>query len=239
MNFYEGILGMPQVSKPPHLAERGGCWFETEDLKVHLGVEADFRPAAKAHPALIVDGLASLADSLTEAGFSVVNDEPLEGYERIYVSDPFGNRIELLEPHSAEPPVSPAVEPVAPRSVSTDAALAGLRFLGDRTPQTTEAEAADAFAVLAQYRDGGVYVGHWAGDSEWERHPVADEIVLVVDGDTTISYLVDEVENSAPLSSGDLVIVPRGTWHRFETPAAVKLLSVTPQPTEHSTQRPT
>jgi rifampin ADP-ribosylating transferase len=96
--FYEGVLGIPQVPKPPHLAVRGGCWFEQPGLKIHLGVEADFRPARKAHPALLVSGLGELVDRLLVAGVVVVSDEPLEGYDRVYVDDPFGNRIELMEP---------------------------------------------------------------------------------------------------------------------------------------------
>jgi catechol 2,3-dioxygenase-like lactoylglutathione lyase family enzyme len=96
--FYEGIFGIPEVAKPPHLAKRGGCWFERSGLKVHLGVEADFRPARKAHPAFLVEDLAGLSATLGEAGHQVRMDEPLEGYTRVYVSDPFGNRIELMEP---------------------------------------------------------------------------------------------------------------------------------------------
>ena len=98
--FYEGLLGVPHVPKPPHLAARGGCWFEQGDLKVHLGVDAQFRAATKAHPAFLVEDVRSLASSLLEAGHRVVDDEPLEGYDRVYVDDPFGNRIELLEPRS-------------------------------------------------------------------------------------------------------------------------------------------
>ena len=96
---HEGILGIPEVPKPAHLATRGGCWFERGSLKVHLGVEPDFRPARKAHPAFIVSDLPHLATLLRAAGHLVRDDEPLEGYSRIYVSDPFGNRIELLEPN--------------------------------------------------------------------------------------------------------------------------------------------
>ena len=93
--FYEGVLGFPWAPKPPHLAARGGCWFERADLKVHLGVDPEFRPATKAHPALIVDD-AAFARAAAGAD-RVVDDEPLEGYDRIYVHDPFGNRLELLE----------------------------------------------------------------------------------------------------------------------------------------------
>ena len=97
INFYEGLLGIDHVPKPAHLAVRGGCWFERGNVKVHLGVEQDFRPAKKAHPALLVTELSALVDVLICAGVSVVDDEPLEGYDRVYVHDPFGNRIELME----------------------------------------------------------------------------------------------------------------------------------------------
>ena len=97
--FYRGLLGITEVPKPPHLAARGGCWFERDKVKIHLGVEQDFRAAKKAHPALLVSDLASLVARLREAGADVVDDEPLEGYHRVYVHDPFGNRLELMEPH--------------------------------------------------------------------------------------------------------------------------------------------
>ncbi len=97
--FYAGLLGIPEVSKPPALARLGGCWFERGALKVHLGVEADFRPARKAHPAFIVAGLAELATALAQAGYPPrAAADPLEGCHRIFVADPFGNRIELIEP---------------------------------------------------------------------------------------------------------------------------------------------
>jgi catechol 2,3-dioxygenase-like lactoylglutathione lyase family enzyme len=96
--FYEGLLDIPMVPKPPHLAVRGGCWFERGDLKVHLGVDDDFRPATKTHPAFIVHGVRELARSIAVAGHRVADDEALEGYDRVYVDDPFGNRIELMEP---------------------------------------------------------------------------------------------------------------------------------------------
>ena len=95
--FYEGLLGVQRVPKPPHLEVRGGCWFESDTVKIHLGVEDPFRPARKAHPALMVDGLAALVERLQAAGVTVRDDEPLEGYHRVYVDDPFGNRLELME----------------------------------------------------------------------------------------------------------------------------------------------
>jgi catechol 2,3-dioxygenase-like lactoylglutathione lyase family enzyme len=98
--FYGDILGLPEAPKPEHLARRGGCWFEDEGLKIHLGVDADFRPARKAHPGLLVSDLHGLKVRLSDGGFTPKDDEPLEGYDRVYVDDPFGNRIELLEPLS-------------------------------------------------------------------------------------------------------------------------------------------
>jgi len=100
IDFYEGLLGIPHVPKPPHLAKRGGCWFEAGDLKVHLGVDADFTPARKAHPALLVADLPGLLEVLRAAQVPIRDDEPLEGFDRAYVDDPFGNRLELMEPRT-------------------------------------------------------------------------------------------------------------------------------------------
>ena len=96
--FYATLLGIPEVPKPAHLAVRGGCWFERGTVRVHLGVEADFRPARKAHPAFIVDDLEALIATLRAAGHVARAGEPLAGYRRVDVDDPFGNRIELMEP---------------------------------------------------------------------------------------------------------------------------------------------
>ena len=95
--FYSGLLGLPERTKPPALAARGGCWFEAPGVKVHLGVEADFRPAQKAHPALLVDDLPPLVKVLLGSDIPVVDDDPVDGRSRCYVSDPFGNRIELMQ----------------------------------------------------------------------------------------------------------------------------------------------
>jgi catechol 2,3-dioxygenase-like lactoylglutathione lyase family enzyme len=96
--FYADLLEIPEVAKPPHLAKRGGVWFESGAMKIHLGVESDFRPAKKAHPGLLVADLQSLIVRLAAAGIEIVEAEPLPGFEHVYVSDPFGNRIELLQP---------------------------------------------------------------------------------------------------------------------------------------------
>ena len=96
IEFYEGVLGLPHVPKPAHLVARGGCWFEDGDLKVHLGAEENFRPARKAHPALVVEGLDDLIERLASHGFVVRFAETPSGAPQVYVDDPFGNRIELV-----------------------------------------------------------------------------------------------------------------------------------------------
>jgi catechol 2,3-dioxygenase-like lactoylglutathione lyase family enzyme len=94
--FFEGLLGLPRVPKPPELATRGGCWFERGPARVHLGVEEDFRPARKAHPALVVSHLDELCRLLDRAGHPTRRAEDVPGKPQWYVDDPFGNRIELI-----------------------------------------------------------------------------------------------------------------------------------------------
>jgi putative hydrolase of HD superfamily len=93
--FYEGVLGVPRVPKPPHLAVRGGCWFERGALRIHLGVQDDFVPATKAHPAFAVLDLDRLEVTITSHGLPVRREDDPLGPDVLYVDDPFGNRIEL------------------------------------------------------------------------------------------------------------------------------------------------
>jgi len=95
--FYSGLLGIPEVKKPPVLAERGGAWFQDGDVKIHLGVDAEFCAAKKAHPAFLVADLEALVQRLRQAGVQMVDDDVLPGYDRVYVTDPFGNRLELMK----------------------------------------------------------------------------------------------------------------------------------------------
>jgi catechol 2,3-dioxygenase-like lactoylglutathione lyase family enzyme len=95
--FYAGLLGIPEVPKPAALAARGGVWFESDDVRIHLGVDPEFRAARKAHPAFLVHGIDALAQRLRAAGVEVVDDRLMPGYDRVYVTDPFGNRLELME----------------------------------------------------------------------------------------------------------------------------------------------
>jgi catechol 2,3-dioxygenase-like lactoylglutathione lyase family enzyme len=96
--FWGGVLGMDEVEKPPVLAARGGCWFRGGGLEVHLGVEQEFAPARKAHPGILVGDLLALATALTDAGVEVTWDPEFPGHDRFYATDPFGNRLEFLEP---------------------------------------------------------------------------------------------------------------------------------------------
>jgi len=95
--FFGTILGMVEITKPKELAARGGCWFRTGTFMVHLGVEKNFKPAMKAHPALCVENLQDMAETLPEAGYPVEWDRTIEDRQHFYSKDPFGNRIEFIQ----------------------------------------------------------------------------------------------------------------------------------------------
>jgi len=97
--FYGSLLGLTEIQKPANLAARGGVWFQCGQIQVHLSVETDFRPAKKAHPAFLVADLTQLTDKLSQAGYKIKYDqETIAGYDRAFTEDPFGNRIELMQP---------------------------------------------------------------------------------------------------------------------------------------------
>jgi catechol 2,3-dioxygenase-like lactoylglutathione lyase family enzyme len=98
--FWGGILGMVELEKPPTLAARGGCWFRGGGVEVHLGVEQEFAAARKAHPGILVSHLRELAQTLAAAGVEVTWDGEFPGHDRFYAADPFGNRLEFLEPQN-------------------------------------------------------------------------------------------------------------------------------------------
>jgi catechol 2,3-dioxygenase-like lactoylglutathione lyase family enzyme len=97
--FFVEVLGMAELPKPPVLAARGGAWFSSGGLELHLGVEDDFQPAKKAHPAILVDDIEDIVGRLTAAGQEATWDRDFPGFRRIYAADPFGNRLEFLEPN--------------------------------------------------------------------------------------------------------------------------------------------
>lgn len=94
--FYVGILGMMEVAKPAELAKRGGCWFQSGSVQIHLGVEDDFRPAKKAHPALRCGNYKELTTKLQRAGIETTLDTTIPGVMRCHIHDCFGNRLELI-----------------------------------------------------------------------------------------------------------------------------------------------
>lgn len=95
-----------------------------------------------------------------------------------------------------------------------------------------------AFAEVSPFRDGSIYVGHYSGSSEWERHPDGDELVMVLSGTTTVAILKNGMEEKVPLQEMELVVVPQGLWHRFERSEQLQVLTITPRPTDHSLERP-
>jgi catechol 2,3-dioxygenase-like lactoylglutathione lyase family enzyme len=96
-SFYRDLLGMREVPKPRELAARGGCWFESGTVKIHLGIERDFRPAKKAHPALNSNDYGGLIARLRAAGVEASEARDISGVRRCHIHDPFGNRIELID----------------------------------------------------------------------------------------------------------------------------------------------
>jgi len=117
--------------------------------------------------------------------------------------------------------------------VDLKAEFARLRTLEGRTPESSEADRAGAFARLAPYRDGALFSAKFSGVSAWERHPNGDEIVHIIDGATTLHLMTDEGKQSVVLTAGMLVVVPQNAWHQFEALDGVCVMTATPQPTEH------
>lgn len=115
--------------------------------------------------------------------------------------------------------------------------LEKLTMLRGRRPETTEAErkASGGFVNIAPFRDGHVFGVKFSGDAAWERHPNGDELVQIVEGATTLHVMSDSGLQSHVLKPGMLAIVPRNTWHRFEAPDGVALITATPMPTDHLT----
>jgi catechol 2,3-dioxygenase-like lactoylglutathione lyase family enzyme len=95
--FYGALLGMPELEKPEPLRSRGGCWFQCGTHQLHIGVEKDFHPAKKAHPAFAVADLDELRQALLAHGVKITDDSSLPGTRRFFAEDPWGNRLEFLE----------------------------------------------------------------------------------------------------------------------------------------------
>lgn len=117
------------------------------------------------------------------------------------------------------------------------AELDKLPMLRGRRPETTEAErkASGAFVTLSPFRDGNIFSAKFSGNAAWERHPNGDELVQIVEGVTTLHLMTEDGLQSHQLRAGMVAIVPQNTWHRFEAPNGVAIVTATPKPTEHLT----
>lgn len=120
------------------------------------------------------------------------------------------------------------------KAVDIESALSSLEIMEGRTPHSPEEEVNEAFATLAPFDSGGVFVGAFVGDSPWERHAAGDELVHIIKGTAQLIILSDGGEQTLTLGAGMVTVVPKGLWHRFHAPNGVTVLTATPQPTEHS-----
>ena len=119
------------------------------------------------------------------------------------------------------------------KTIDLNRDLAGLVKLEGRGAHTTEDEAQASFMSLGEFRDGGLFAASFSGSSGWERHLKGDEIVQIVEGATRLDVIVGDEIESHELSAGMLLVVPQGCWHRFISEHGVKVMTATPQPTEH------
>ena len=94
--FYCDLLDMTERPKPAPLQGRGGFWASAGAIQVHFGVDPDFNPATKAHPAFVIDDLDMLAARLSDANHPVMWDTALPDVKRFFTTDPVGNRIEFI-----------------------------------------------------------------------------------------------------------------------------------------------
>jgi mannose-6-phosphate isomerase-like protein (cupin superfamily) len=117
--------------------------------------------------------------------------------------------------------------------------ISTLTFLPNRTPEMAfTGEGDNAFAEVTPFRDGAIYIGHYSGNSEWERHPAGDELVMVLSGTTTVVLLKNKTQEKVLLQEKELVVVPQGIWHRFEGSLQLQVLTITPKITDHSIELP-
>lgn len=121
------------------------------------------------------------------------------------------------------------------KAVHIETELSGLPVLHGRRPDTPAEEAEPAFATLAAMGEGGVFAGSFDGESPWERHRNGDELVHILKGETRLTLMTDDGPKVLEMAAGMLTVVPQNTWHRFHAPDGVTVLTVTPQPTDHST----
>ena len=119
------------------------------------------------------------------------------------------------------------------KTINLNSDLDNLVLLEGRGEHITEAQAQASFTNLTDFRDGGLFAAYFSGSSGWEKHPKGDEIVQILDGETLLEIIVDDEVQAHQLQAGHLLVVPRDCWHRFTSETGVKVMTATPQPTEH------
>jgi mannose-6-phosphate isomerase-like protein (cupin superfamily) len=118
-------------------------------------------------------------------------------------------------------------------TINLAAELGKLNMMHGRTPQSTSAEREGTAASLAPYRDGHLFISKFAGKGAWERHPVGDELVHIVEGSGILHLVTDNDNQTIDVSAGMIAVIPQGAWHRFLSSDGVTLMTVTPSPSEH------
>ncbi|ABE55671.1 Cupin 2, conserved barrel [Shewanella denitrificans OS217] len=124
-------------------------------------------------------------------------------------------------------------------AISIEQEFTKINGFENRTPVSSTEAMKDAFIKLSDFDSSAIYLSHYSGFSEWERHPAGDELVQVIEGETTLVLLKGGIEHKNRLMPGELLVVPQGVWHRFESPKGLKVLTITPPPTEHCITKPT
>lgn len=122
--------------------------------------------------------------------------------------------------------------------ISINSGFSKVNSLENRTPESTNEQMQNAYIKLTDFGQSEIYLTDYSGFSEWERHPAGDELVQVIEGETTLILLNNGIESKNRLVQGELFVVPQGVWHRFESPKGLKVLTITPPPTDHSLAKP-
>lgn len=224
--FYGDVLGMQEMPKPEALAARSGLWYRCGSQMLHLGVEADFSPAHKAHPALLISDLAALRERLQALGSSIVDDELLPGFDRFYTEDPFGNRLECLWPQvrqaeSAEATKALIREQFGANAASyvtsvTHASGPDLQLLVDWAQPTTDDYALDVstgggHTALAL----APFVGRVIASDLTPRMLATARDFLTSQGVTNADYVVADAENLPFLDETFSLVAVRVAPHHY------------------------
>jgi mannose-6-phosphate isomerase-like protein (cupin superfamily)/predicted enzyme related to lactoylglutathione lyase len=197
--FYGDLLGLTELAKPAELAARGGCWFSGPGIQVHLGVEQEFAPARKAHPAFLVVGLDAFQERLAQAGIATMPDGTVPGVRRFYAADPFGNRIEFIQDGDG-----------FGQREQTQAAPQGYLL---RPGEGVSGAGADLKASHAS--TGGAITlieSHTTGGAPMHVHSHEDECFYVVEGSIAVNCGGEAFE-AGPRS---FVFLPRGIPHDWD-----------------------